>query len=167
MLERCPCPYAINVLRLHCAPATSEWFTIIQGSLSSRRMDMSTVKRTVLGLGITLLGMLAISAWHRVEAAGLTADDFVPLATQGFMTAVDGSHPEGSRRNSYIWSMQWWHDKLYVGTLRDALCLFRAAGGAFLPPGYAAICPPPGTFLTPEQRAEIWEYTPGGPAGAQ
>jgi hypothetical protein len=126
---------------------------------------MSTVKRTVLVLGITVLGMLAISALHRVEAAGLTEDDFVPLATQGFLRAVDGSHPEGSRRNSYIWSMRWWHDKLYVGTLRDAICLFGAGGGV-VTPGYETVCPPPGTFLTPEQRAEIWEYTPGGSAGA-
>ena len=126
---------------------------------------MSTAKRIVLVLGIAVVGMLAISALHRVEAQ-LNEEDFVPLATQGFLTAVDGEHPEGSRRNSYIWSMQWWHDKLYVGTLRDALCLFGTGGGAFLPPGYAAICPPPGTFLTPEQRAEIWAYTPGGPAGA-
>jgi hypothetical protein len=29
MLERCPCPYAINVLRLHYAPAISEWFTLV------------------------------------------------------------------------------------------------------------------------------------------
>jgi hypothetical protein len=127
---------------------------------------MSTVKRTGLVLGLTLLGMLALSALHRVEAAGLNADDFVSLATQGFLEAVDGPHPEGSRRNSYIWSMQWWHDKLYVGTLRDAICLFGAGGGN-LPPGYDTVCPPPGTFLTPEQRAEIWAYTPGGAAGAR
>src|SRR5262245_20672129 len=122
---------------------------------------MSTTKRIFLVISITFLCILAISGLYRVDAAELEQEDFVPLATQGFLTAVDGTHPEGSRRNSYIWSMRWWNDKLYVGTLRDALCLF---GTANLPPdvqpAYAAICPPPGTFLTPEQRAEIWEYTP-------
>jgi hypothetical protein len=121
-------------------------------------MEMSTSKRRVLAVAITLFGILVISAVHRVEAAGLNADDFVSLATQGFLE--DG----GSRRNSYIWSMQWWHNKLYVGTLRDAICLFGAGG--VLAPGYDTVCPPPGTFLTPDQRAEIWAYTPGGAAGA-
>ena len=118
---------------------------------------MSLTKRIVPVVGITLLGLLAISELGRVDAAELDEEDFVPLATQGFLTAVDGEHPEGSRRNSYIWSMRWWNDKLYVGTIRDVLC-FRGGG---VPPEYATVCPPPGT-LTPDQRAEIWEYTPGG-----
>src|SRR4030095_12633168 len=114
---------------------------------------MSTTKRTVLVVGITLLGILAISALYQVDAVMLTEEDFVPLATQGFLTAVDGPHPEGSRRNSYMWSMRWWNDKLYVGTVRDVLC-WRGGG---VPPEYATVCPPPGT-LTPDQRAEIWAY---------
>src|SRR4029453_5559782 len=133
-----------------------------RGSTFSRRTEMSTAKRIVLVLGIAVFGMLAISALHRVEAQ-LNEDDFVSLATQGFMRAVDGDHPEGSRRNSYIWSMRWWHDILYVGTLRDAICLFGTGG--VLAPGYETVCPPPGVFLTPEQRAEIWAYTPGGREG--
>jgi hypothetical protein len=121
---------------------------------------MSLTKWIVPVVGITLLGLLAISELGRVDAAELDEEDFVPLATQGFLTAVDGEHPEGSRRNSYIWSMRWWNDKLYVGTIRDVLC-FRGGG---VPPEYATVCPPPGT-LTPDQRAEIWEYTPGGEGG--
>ena len=124
---------------------------------------MSTTKRIVLVMGIILLGILAISALHRVEAVELNEEDFIPLATQGFLTAVDGPHPEGSRRNSYVWSMRWWKDKLYVGTARDFLCIIGEAAG-FSPPGLG--CPPPGT-LTPDQRAEIWQYTPGGEGGTQ
>jgi hypothetical protein len=123
------------------------------------------VQRTVVRLGLTLLGLLVLAAWPRVAAAQLDATDFVQLARQGFLNAVDGPHSEGSQRNSYIWSMQWWHDKLYVGTLRDAICLFSAQAGMLLAPGYAAVCPPPGTLLTPNQRAEIWEYTPAGSLG--
>ena len=82
---------------------------------------MSTTKRMVLVIGIAVFGLLAISALHRVEAQ-LNQEDFVSLATQGFLTAVDGDHPEGSRRNSYMWSMRWWNDQLYVGTVRDVLC---------------------------------------------
>jgi hypothetical protein len=123
---------------------------------------MSTAKRIVLAIGIAVFGMLALSALHRVEAQ-LNEEDFVPLATQGFMTAVDGEHPEGSQRNSYVWSMAWWKDKLYVGTARDFLCIVGEAQG-FSPPGLG--CPPAGT-LTPDQRAEIWQYTPGGEDGTQ
>src|SRR4029434_10575603 len=123
--------------------------SIWTGSTFSRRTDMSTTKRMVLVIGIAVFGLLAISALHRVEAQ-LSQEDFVSLATQGFLTAVDGDHPEGSRRNSYMWSMRWWNDTLYVGTLRDAVCLFMTSGGR--PPGYETVCPPPGVFLTPEQR---------------
>jgi hypothetical protein len=124
---------------------------------------MSTTKRMVLVASITLLGILAISALHWVDAVELNAEDFVPLATQGFMTAVDGQHPEGSQRNSYIWSMRWWQDKLYVGTARDFLCTVGESQG-FTPQGIG--CPPAGT-LTPDQRGEIWQYTPGGEGGTQ
>ena len=102
---------------------------------------MSTMKRIVLVVSMTLLSMLAISALGRVNAVELDGDeDFVPLATQGFLTAVNGgsdlvTYPEGSRRNSYIWSMLWWGDKLYAGTLRDAYCLFPGVG-AGRPPAY-------------------------------
>jgi hypothetical protein len=125
---------------------------------------MSTTKRIVLVAGITLLGILAISALHRVNAVELNEEDFVPLATQGFLTAIDGPHPEGSRRNSYIWSMRWWQDKLYVGTARDFVCITSESLG-FDPTGFGFDCPPPGT-LTPDQRAEIWQYTPGGEGGS-
>jgi hypothetical protein len=122
---------------------------------------MSTTKRIFLVISITFLCMLAISALYRVNAAELDQEDFVPLATQGFLTAVDGTHPEGSRRNSYVWSMLWWQDKLYVGTARDSLCIAGEAAG-FTPEGLD--CPPAGT-LTPDQRAEIWQYTPGRGGG--
>jgi hypothetical protein len=124
---------------------------------------MSTTKRIVLVVSITLFSILAISALHQVEAAELNEDDFVPLATQGFLTAVDGTHAEGSQRNSYVWSMRWWQDKLYVGTARDFLCIVGLSQG-FTPRGLD--CPPAGT-LTPDQRAEIWQYTPGGESGTQ
>ena len=88
-----------------------------------RRGGMRILKRIALVVIITLLNVLAISDLSRVAALELNGnEDFVPLATQGFLTAVDGAHPEGSRRNSYMWSMRWWNDKLYVGTVRDVLC---------------------------------------------
>jgi hypothetical protein len=124
---------------------------------------MSTTKRIFLAISITLFCLLAISALHRVDAAALDEEDFVPLATQGFVEAVDGTHPEGSQRNSYVWSMLWWRDRLYVGTARDFLCIIGEAAG-FSPPGLG--CPPEGT-LTPDQRGEIWQYTPGGQDGTQ
>jgi hypothetical protein len=110
---------------------------------------MSISKRIVLVVGLTLLGLLALSELGRAEAAELDQEDFVPLATQGFLTAVDGTHPEGSRRNSYMWSMRWWQEKLYVGTLRDAFCLFGQAGG-----GQAdRLLPPEGQYVRPYLRS--------------
>jgi hypothetical protein len=50
---------------------------------------MSTSKRRVLAVAITLFGILVIFALHRVEAQ-LTEENFVPLATQGFLEAADG-----------------------------------------------------------------------------
>ena len=124
---------------------------------------MSTANRIFLIVSITIVSVLAVSALHRVEAGELNEEDFVPLATQGFLTAVDGAHPEASRRNSYVWSMQWWKDKLYVGTARDFICIVTEGLGVD-PQGFDFDCPPPGT-LTPDQRAEIWQYTPAGERG--
>src|SRR5918995_6687403 len=109
---------------------------------------MSIPTRIAFVVGFSLLSLLAISEWGRVGAAELTEEDFVPLATQGCLEAVDGPHPEGSRRNSYVWSMRWWQDKLYVGTVRDFLCIVGEGLGV-TPPGLG--CPPAGT-LTPDQR---------------
>jgi hypothetical protein len=121
---------------------------------------MSIPTRITLVVGLTLLSLLAISAWGGVGAAELTEEDFVPLATQGFLEAVDGPHPEGSLRISYMWSMRWWRDKLYVGTQKDVLCF----GAELLAP---TTPPPEECELTPEQRADIWAYTPGGEDGSR
>jgi hypothetical protein len=61
--------------------------------------------------------------------------------------------------------MRWWNDKLYVGTARDFICIVTEGLGVD-PQGFDFDCPPPGT-LTPDQRAEIWQYTPGGQRGIQ
>jgi hypothetical protein len=119
---------------------------------------MSTTKRTVLVVGITLLGILAISALYQVDAVELTEEDFVPLATQGFLTAVDGPHPEGSRRNSYMWSMRWWNDKLYVGTVRDVLC-WRGGGR---PPGVCNRMPAAGDAHPGSAGRDLGIHPPGG-----
>jgi hypothetical protein len=123
-------------------------------------MTMSIPMRLACVVGLSLLALAVVS---RVDAR-LTADDFVPLATQGFLEAVDGPHPEGSLRNSYAWSMRWWHDKLYVGTQKDVVCF----GAELLAPMMLPLadCPPPGMF-TAEQRADVWVYTPGGADGSQ
>jgi hypothetical protein len=71
---------------------------------------------------------------------------------------VDGPHPEGSRRNSFMWSMRWWRDKLYVGTQKDVVCF----AVELLAPS-----PPQECELTPEQRGDIWAYTPMGEDGSR
>ena len=42
----------------------------------------------------------------------LGVNDFIKSAPQGF----------GDAQNSVIWAMQWWNDKLYVGTNRSWMC---------------------------------------------
>jgi hypothetical protein len=56
---------------------------------------MRLTNRIALVVGVTLLGVLAASEWGRVGAVELDGnEDFIPLATEGFRTAVDGEHPE-------------------------------------------------------------------------
>jgi hypothetical protein len=93
-------------------------------------------------------------------------EDFVPIARNGFALVVDGDffggdgypnlvlHPLGSPRNSYPWSMAWFEDQLYVGTIRDVLCFSGQDVGACLPNDDGTIS------IGPEQRPEIWRYTP-------
>jgi hypothetical protein len=81
------------------------------------------------------------------EDAMLDAPDFRRVASAGF----------GDPHNTHAWSMEWFQGRLYVGTARDILWIFRRMGGfAHLDP-----CPIP---LHPAEamdlRAQIWCYTP-------
>jgi len=82
----------------------------------------------------------------RVAAAADVLDgneDFKLLSELGFEQAVDGSHPQGTRTNDYMWSMAWFKGKLYVGTGRFEI--------------------DPATNVP--RAGQIWRYTPGGADG--
>ncbi len=107
------------------------WFSVLRG-----------------GLGIAALVMFAALMIPAGAASGsglLSSNaDFKLLASLGFEQAVDGAHPQGTRKNDYAWSMAWFKGKLYVGT---ATFEIDPATGQ----------PGPG---------QIWAYTPGGSDGA-
>jgi hypothetical protein len=78
----------------------------------------------------------------------LDATDFTPVASGGF----------GDPHNGLAWSMEWFKGRLYVGTLRDLLWLFKKVGNyPYLDP-YPVPMPP---LAEMDLRAQIWRYTPG------
>src|SRR3990172_8798909 len=103
---------------------------------------MAITKGRALVIMITLIGALALCG-PAGAVVGVLDDnhDFARLADEGFLKTVNGglnlvSNPNGSAANRYAWSMAWFQDRLYVGTVRSE-----------------------GNDL----RAQIFRYTPGGP----
>lgn len=88
-----------------------------------------------------------------VDAApngGLRGSDFICLASNGF----------GDPQNSYAFSMAWYGDELYVGTVRNMLALVDAS-----PPPQPTNLDPwpvrtPRDLYSMDQRAQIWRYKP-------
>lgn len=77
----------------------------------------------------------------------LDAPDFQKVGHGGF----------GDSHNSIVWSMEWFQQRLYVGTIRDILWLFKMIGNyPYLDP-YPVALPPLGAM---DLRAQIWRYTP-------
>lgn len=77
----------------------------------------------------------------------LDAKDFTQVASGGF----------GDPHNGLAWSMEWFKGRLYVGTLRDLLWLFKKVGNyPYLDP-YPVPLPP---LAEMDLRAQIWRYTP-------
>jgi len=77
----------------------------------------------------------------------LDAPDFRRVGHGGF----------GDSHNSIVWSMEWFQRRLYVGTIRDILWLFKMIGNyPYLDP-YPVALPPLGQM---DLRAQIWRYTP-------
>jgi hypothetical protein len=85
-------------------------------------------------------------------AGGLDTDDFARVSVNGF----------GDPQNSYAFSMAWYRDRLFVGTVRNMLALVNAA-----PPKHPAGMKPwpvpvPGDVFDLDLRAQLWSYEPGG-----
>jgi SAM-dependent methyltransferase len=87
----------------------------------------------------------------RVAAPGLDSEHFRPIALRGL----------GNGENSYAHSMAWFKGRLFVGTMRNSLCLLKRSGRALPPPKMAwwpVLTEDP---MPPERmRAEIWRYDP-------
>ncbi len=93
-------------------------------------------------------------------------EDFTEIAKNGFAWTVDGAagwidNLVGSERNAYAWSMSWFRNQLYVGTLRNSHCTLRDTKDPecleFQDTG----------LPNDSWRAEIWRYTPDGETGLQ
>jgi SAM-dependent methyltransferase len=86
-----------------------------------------------------------------VAPPGLAVEHFRQLAVRGL----------GNGENSYAHSMAWFKGRLFVGTMRNTMCLLKRSGRALPPPQmecWPVIAEDP---MPPERmRAEIWRYTP-------
>lgn len=113
--------------------------------------------------------LLAVAAALAVFLAALAPSamaDGVPspsLGPQNFAPAM----PEGfaDRQNSWAWSMQWWNNKLYVGTNRAYRCVSDWELHVSLPQTYPYPPFDPDMACTANPanlplRAEIWSWTP-------
>ena len=93
-------------------------------------------------------------------------EDFAEIAKNGFAWTVDGTtdlvdNLVGSERNAYAWSMSWFRNQLYVGTLRNSHCTLRDTKDEECLKFQETGLP------NDSWRAEIWRYTPDGETGLQ
>jgi hypothetical protein len=79
---------------------------------------------------------------------GLAAKDFRRIARQGF----------GDPLNSYPHSMTWFRDRLYVGTTRSNLCLFKVGKISKKISRWPVECPD--YVYNQDMRAQIWAFDP-------
>jgi hypothetical protein len=109
---------------------------------------VSTIRVVCLRLSFVAASLFVATQFcaGSASAAGLLDgnEDFKRLAWLGFEQAIDGAHPQGTRKNDYAWSMAWFKGKLYVGTGTFELDPATGQPGA----------------------GQIWAYTPGGSDGA-
>ncbi|HET7463048.1 MAG TPA: hypothetical protein VFJ82_17480, partial [Longimicrobium sp.] len=81
---------------------------------------------------------------------GLEASDFARIAENGF----------GDPQNSYAFSMHWFEDELYVGTVRNMLAMIN-----FAPPPHPTRLDPwpvraPRNLYELDLHAQVWRYRP-------
>lgn len=113
-----------------------------------------------------LLTLLSAGAARAADPPLSGRGDFANIAKNGFLLNINGAffkdtsrtqwpnlvpNALGSVRNNYAQSMAWFDGKLYVGTARDTICLGGLSSGD---------CFGPSGFPGPNQRAEIWRFTP-------
>ncbi len=87
---------------------------------------------------------------RRIDHAGLAMGDFARIARNGF----------GDQLNSYPHSMMWFRDRLYVGTTRSNLCLFKVSKISKKLDRWPVECPD--YVYEQDMRAQIWRFDPSG-----
>ncbi len=128
---------------------------------------------------VVVMGCVAFALASSARSGEIDGkEDFGQIAREGFEELVDGAfvagdgsypnlvpHPDGSKQNSYPWSMVYQDGKLWVGTVRNLRCFLNPGSG---PPGTCPEPPPGGIFPLPrytDDAAQAWRYMPGGVGG--
>jgi hypothetical protein len=86
---------------------------------------------------------------HGLAHPGLSKRDFRCIANNGF----------GDKLNAYPHSMAWFQNKLFVGTTRSNLCLFKVSKIEKRLDRWPVQCPD--YVYDQDMRAQIWSFDPG------
>jgi hypothetical protein len=99
-----------------------------------------------------------LNANQTLQCTSLPVEErgFVRIAHQGFEGLDPDNQKLGSRHNSYTWSMAMFKGQLYVGTIRDVLCLVALTDRGQVTENLVEC---PASVLDLDLRAEIWRYT--------
>ncbi|MEM1373516.1 MAG: hypothetical protein AAGF78_03930, partial [Pseudomonadota bacterium] len=84
----------------------------------------------------------------RTAKSGLSAEDFTRIGRNGL----------GDQLNAYPHSMAWFNDRLFLGTTRSNLCLFRVSAIKKNVETWPVECPD--YVYDQDMRAQIWTYDP-------
>ena len=119
-----------------------EWATDL-GKVHTNHFDLDTGSRSFPKI------------FARLQALDYTLQQFQKIAAGGF----------GDTHNTWVWSMEWFQGKLYVGTGREIQCVsLRTAdvqtGSNIYPLATMAGDCPEGAELYDNLGAEIWRYDP-------
>ncbi len=104
--------------------------------------------------------------WSAFIVLALAVIPVLPVAALTHPMQEINSAGFGDQQNSFSWSMAWFKGKLYVGTVRNELCVEGATLDFFFPgKGYYNTHPDPDMTCPPSPydlnlQAEIWQYTP-------
>ncbi len=120
----------------------AEWSTDL-GEVKANHFDVNSGSETFAKINA------------RLQALEYTLQQFTRIAANGF----------GDSHNTWMWSMEWFHGKLYVGTGREEQCLSMLtsdvqAGTNIYPLTVLNGDCPDGRELSQSIAAEIWTYDP-------
>jgi hypothetical protein len=137
--------------------ASAEAFELQAGRCQMKIRGIPKRMVRLLVVGAVVLGLVLVVAQPILTAPGLPLleENFTQANVQGF----------GDRQNGWAWSMQWWKEKLYVGTNRAEECTTQASLAFNFPDlfNYPPTDPDVECTDSPQDlplQAEIWRWDP-------